>query len=321
MIDIYIKASHEFFKKNKVEEFQVNIDEVSVAMHSEDELLVLTMQGEVERKIIERLCADILSIIFIYLGAYPRIVSMTENGEIRDFSKLVEKYNSWDYMSKAYMGMCLIDENTINPKKLNVYRTLKKLPIYSMEFLISDSYKKVVSNHKITLLLHVIDGLVSDNERKKAEQEYKDIYKPNFDIGKYRAKVFYLCKNYFFCYEDKFTCEILNLLKVSKDEFVETVLNTRHFYSHFLKENEKSKRLRKGKEMVEYFEIIYFSLRLHLLKRLGVKVKEERIREYLYILHDWILETDYQKKYPVKSKHYQIIRSLEEMENKLLKIK
>ena len=75
MIDIYIKASHEFFKKNKVEEFQVNIDEVSVAMHSEDELLVLTMQGEVERKIIERLCADILSIIFIYLGAYPRIVS------------------------------------------------------------------------------------------------------------------------------------------------------------------------------------------------------------------------------------------------------
>lgn len=320
MIKICMKASHKFFEKNIVKKFSVIIDRIVVELYSEKDVITMTLQGNVSVGIVEKLWADIYSIIFIYLGAYPKMISMLENNEIRDYSLMVDKYNSWDYMAKPYMCMCQINETTINQKIVNKYRNLNNLPIYSMEYLISESYKNVILNHRITLLLHVIDGLISDKEKEDARSDYINIYRPRYDIGTYKPAVYYLCNNYFFKYEEEFSCKIMSLLKKDQHDFIDVLTDTRHFYSHWLKASKKKKRLIEGKEMLEYFEIIYFSLRLHLLSRLGVVVEEERIKEYLYIIHDWILETDYKKKFPVKSIHYQRMREIEEVNEKLKKM-
>ena len=41
------------------------------------------------------------------------------------------------------------------------------------------------------------------------------------------------------------------------------------------------------------------------------------MKEYLYTIHDWILEIKYNKNAPLKSKTYRINRSMREMEEQL----
>lgn len=325
MIRICVKSSHCFFVERKVEQFKVIIDNVLITMESQNEILDMTLEGEVSREVIERLWADVFSVVYLYLGTYPRIISMTENNENRDFSKLVAKYNSWEYLEKKYLGLCDVSSKTINQKIINKYRELNLLAIYSMEFLVSDVYKKMIINHKITLLLHVIDGVVSHTASEKGKKEYIKEYPTKIEyinrkpkMGWYKPKVYYLCKNYFYKYDEEFSCELLKVLNVSEYDFVEIIYDTRNFYSHMKKIEEEKNPLREGKEMLEYFEIIYLILRLYILRRLTVIADRESIREYLYILHDWIREIDYGNNYPVKSEHYKRIQKIKDG-NRILK--
>lgn len=316
MISFCVKSKHDFFKKNRIEEFTVEINNILVNFRGEADMLIISMQGNVSLLVIEDLWADIFSIIFIYLGTYPKIISMLENNKYRDFSYLVHKYNSWEYMSKEYMGLCNINADTINQEIINRYRKLNVLAIYSLEYLVSDVYKKVILNHRLTLLLHVIDGVITDDEMKEAKNEIMARENLKRKIGDYQAKVHYLCEKQFFCYDREFSSELLCLLDTTESKFVDSISDTRNLYSHFLEKSKKPDCLSNGREMLEYFEIVFFSLRLQLLKRLEVIAEKERIKEYLYILHDWISEL-YNKDVLVKSNHYKIMRSISEMNDRL----
>lgn len=48
-----------------------------------------------------------------------------------------------------------------------------------------------------------------------------------------------------------------------------------------------------------------------------IKLVEDNVKEYLYTIHDWILEIKYNKNAPLKSKTYRINRSMREMEEQL----
>ena len=100
----------------------------------------------------------------------------------------------------------------------------------------------------------------------------------------------------------------MKLLKENQFSFVETITDTRNWYSHFLDKGKKLNRLHDGVEMQIYFEIIYYILRLMCLDRLGVLPDEAMIREYLYTVHDWILEIKYDRKDDLKSKTYKSLR-------------
>ena len=75
MIRICVKSSHCFFVERKVEQFKVIIDNVLITMESQNEILDMTLEGEVSREVIERLWADVFSVVYLYLGTYPRIIS------------------------------------------------------------------------------------------------------------------------------------------------------------------------------------------------------------------------------------------------------
>ena len=51
---------------------------------------------------------------------------------------------------------------TVNAEIINKFKDLHPYPMYSMQYLVSDYYNHVVTNHKITLLLHVIEGIFTN---------------------------------------------------------------------------------------------------------------------------------------------------------------
>ena len=123
--------------------------------------------------------------------------------------------------------------------------------------------------------------------------------------------VHWLCKKYFFNYHRKYTCEIMPLLKVTRYEFMTRLAETRNWYSHFLDESKKPLRIIRGRDFVIYFEIVCFMIRLSIIDRIGTHIDENRIREFYYIIHDWILEIMYDTDEPLKSNTYQIEKQRE----------
>lgn len=56
--------------------------------------------------------------------------------------------------------------------------------------------------------------------------------------------------------------------------------------------------------MLIYFETIYCALRLLVIKELGLELDKDKIREFYYTVHDWILKVLYNKDEPLKSITY-----------------
>lgn len=269
---------------------------------------------------------EIFSLLFLYLGAFPTLIKMEFNNELLDTTKYVGKYTSQTYFIKNNTAICSIDVNSINESKLHLYRKVRQIPLFSLHYLVSESYKNVITNHKITLLLHVIDGLVPDTIIEQMKDEIKVKYNPcNADgsvrnVGNYLPKCYYLCNNYFFSYNDNFSCEILQLLKNNQFGFLEVVADTRNWYSHFSADDKKAKRLRDGIDIVIHFEIIYYAIRLYLAKEIKVAVCEDWIIEFFYCIHDYILEVIYEKNAPLKSKTYRISKGFEDVYARLFQV-
>lgn len=313
MNELKAEVRHKFFVVNKVDKFKTEIDSLDISIWSNSEILYIDICGRKAIEKIEDLVLELFSLFSLYLGGYPKIMKMEVNGQVMDTSMYVGKFDTWEYFIKSDLAICQINESTVNGDVLHNYRNLKQTPLYSMQYLVSSNYKHVIINHKITLLLHIIDGIVSDSIVKPMQTEIKSKYHVQGDKGKYKPKVYYLCKNHFFNYHRKYNCEILSLLQVTQYKFLQIVTDTRNWYSHFLSENKKLDRLKDGAEMLIYFEIVYYTIRLFLISEIDVKANEEFVKEYFYSVHDWVLKIKYEKKSPLKSKTYKIAESFEEM--------
>lgn len=246
---------------------------------------------------------------------------MSYNDEEIDLTNLAGRFKTDDYFQKSILCICPISNNVICQGTLDAYQAIRQIPIYSMQCLISENYKHTVTNHRIVLLLHVIDGLIDDSVIANSTSEIRKKYRPSDKPGNYMCKVYYLCKNYFFKYNRKYNCEILQLLKVNQYEFLQVISDTRNWYSHFFKENKKIHRLTDGAEMLIYFEIVYYALRVCLItEKLQIKIDESAIKEYFYIIHDWILDIRKSDMQSIKSNTYKINKGLREMEQTIKRI-
>ena len=134
-------------------------------------------------------------------------------------------------------------------------------------------------------------------------QVFFDTFFVIFNKGKLKKIV---PTNYFFNYHRKFNCAILNLLKVNQFQFVQISADTRHWYSHFLAPTQRVNRLKTGEEMLIWFDILQYAIRLMLISELYISVDSNIIQEYYYILHDWILNVKHNKADNVKSNAYKI---------------
>ncbi len=298
---------------------EIIIENSNVMLNIEHQKLhiKITSRKSVDR--LRKLLFEVLSLLFLYLGAYPKIELLIINTREQDLTSLIVKFNSRKEFMRPEMAICDINSSTINEAIIKKFRTINVYPINSLQYLVSEEYKYVVANHKITLLLHVMEGLADRSILKELELELQSIAKTEDRIGKFKASAYNIFKSHFFKYQREYECGIFSLLKVDEMKFLKEITDTRNWHSHFYKETKKSSRLKKGVDMIFYFYIIFFSIRIYLVDGLGIILDEKKIKEYCYMLHDWILTEGLKQNEPLKSKTYNNVIIKKALEGIILK--
>ena len=310
MTRILAKYRSKIINMHSVSKFVVKIDNCKVEMESNQQELSIQICGRAGKEKIRKLLSDLECLIFFYLGSFPLMKTLCINGNEIDISNRATKYETSANFLKDNLVICDLDETTVNEQKIKELRKINSYPIYSFQCLLSKAYDHVITNHKMTLLLHVIEGLcdVDKHQLQIEKQEINNKYPESRSgtVGNYMVAVYCLCKKYFFNYHKKYSCEIMPLLKVTRYKFMTRLAETRNWYSHFLDESKKPLRIAKGRDFIIYFEIVCFMIRLSVIDRIGSPIDESRVKEFYYTVHDWILAIMYDTDEPLKSNTYQI---------------
>ena len=289
-----IRTKHNGLRIVPVSKFSTIIDKCTIEMSSRNDELQIIIATRKNESTTLMLFFDIFSLLFIYLGAFPVIESIDYNGILIDTSQWVGKYRTRQDFFRQDLFISDLNNKTINQFAIDKYRNKQKTAISSLQYLLSEDYSCMISDHRITLLFHIIDGICDFDKTRSDKLLSEMINKYNLtlnekQLGNYIAKVYDISKECFFYYHRKYNCEILKLLKVSQYEFLRVITDTRNWNSHFL-HNKKPDRLKRGTEIVIYFEIVQYMIRLKIAKEICAEVKEENVKEYYYIIHDWILK-------------------------------
>lgn len=318
---ITAKYTSKIFIQQKVVPFEVRISGSKVLMQSIGKELSIDILGRKSTQKLYELLTDLESLLFFYLGSFPRMVSLNINGDDKNISERVVKYHTSKNFLKQNLVLCDITANNISEHKIQKLKQMNQLALFSLQFLVSESYDHVITNHKMTLILHVIQGIYDNNRCAQDKQKIKKKYPAATGaIGDYMASVYWLCNEYFFKYHRKYGCGILPLLKVNQYQLLCRLTDTRNWYSHFLAESKKPLRIKKGKDFIIYFEILCYAIRLAVIDKLGEQPDEKRIQEFYYTVHDWILAIMYDKDEPLKSKTYMIAQAWEEFKQEIVRL-
>ena len=87
-----------------------------------------------------------------------------------DISNWVLKYNTRSDFKRSDLILCSIDSTTINESVLRALETIPEMPLYSLQYLVSEAYKHMISDHKIK------DNLKSQTYRSiQSYQEFLSI--------------------------------------------------------------------------------------------------------------------------------------------------
>ena len=166
--------------------------------------------GRRKEEKLKKILSDLETLFFFYLGSFPMLESIQINGNTVDISKRANKFKTSNNFLKDNLVICDINANTVTEEKIIELRKIRSYPIYSFQCLLSQSYDSVITNHKMTLLLHIIDGMYEKDKKTLAieKQTIKDKYPESNKgtVGDYMAAVYWLCNNYFFKYHKKYAC-------------------------------------------------------------------------------------------------------------------
>lgn len=329
MTRILAKYRSKVITRHLIKKFTVKIDNCRVELESNQQELIIQICGRLGKEKVRKLLSDLECLIFFYLGSFSLMELLYINGDKIDISKRAAKYETSDNFLKDNLVICDINEITVNEQKVKELRKISSYPIYSFQCLISKAYDHVITNHKMTLLLHIIDGLyeADKHQLKAVKQEIQNKYPESKKgtVGDYMAAIYSLCEKYFFEYHRKYACGILPLLKVTRYKFMTRLAETRNWYSHFLNESKKPLRIVKGCDFIIYFELMCYMIRLSVIDKIGAAIDESRVQEFYYTVHDWILAIVYDTDEPLKSNTYRIekqwkefIREIEELQKEVL---
>ena len=310
MTQILAKYRSKVIIGHPIQKFTVKIDNCKVELESRQQELIIQICGKQGEEKIRKLLSDLENLIFFYLGSFPFMELLKINGNEIDISNRATKYETSENFLKDNLVICDINETTLNELKIKELRKISSYPIYSFQCLLSKAYDHVITDHKMTLLLHVIDGLDETDKhqlqavKQEIQNKYSEVRKGS--VGNYMAAVYSLCKKYFFNYHRKYACGIMPLLKVTSYKFIARLSETRNWYSHFLNESKKTLRIVKGRDFIIYFEIVCYMIRLSVIDRIGTSIDESSVQEFYYTVHDWILAIMYDADEPLKSNTYKI---------------
>lgn len=303
----------EIIAENKccIKSFDTKICNCFVSIrYSRGEIIVTTKSKKSVEKI-ESILLDIFSMFFIYQGFYPTIKSIKCNG-IACNRDLVGKYFTSKQFKRISHSVIEINENTLCDAVYKKYKELCGTYIYSFEYLCSECYEGITCNHKIMLLLHCLEGYIINSKYEQLREKAV----PKGIEGKFGKRISFVLKVLFY-YDKKFKAELLKLLKVSKKKMIDILSDTRNENSHNLSTVSplsKNLALKDGGYMIYYFYILYYIYRVFIVKELDLDVDEDKVKCYLYEIHDWLDDNLYNGKYDYKSSLYITIRSMQRLD-------
>ena len=320
MNEVKATIAHRYFNEPGFEDFSVSIENCIVTLKRtvQPDTITVCISGRKRIDHLRTLLFEIFDLFFIYLGSCPESKAITVNGIELECKYILDKY----YPSRKYgklLAVCDINADTITEATIQKLRSCELIPFFSLEYLLSSGYDDINIVHRIVLLLHIIEGIVSDIQRKNVTSDLQNLSKKSGKIGDHLLSVYFICKNGFFNYHRRYNCDILKPLGFSRRTFLKTATDTRNWYSHFLNDarvcnhSEKKTPITDGAIMLYFFEILLLASRIHLMEQLGLKPKDSNIKESYYQIHDWIMETKYRRNDNYKSRTYSLRKMLTDM--------
>lgn len=292
------KQTSPYFYQADIPEFKYDNYEISLLGDYRNIKLTIKAIEQCSREEIIKMFSLINDLLFIALGAFPVLNEYTINGCIQPLDDMINKYKTSKWFNLDYFQLIKIDDALINCRILHKLDNLDKLPLYSFQYITSESYEEVLLFHKLALLLHVVEGMYIAFEGDK---------------GDYENKVKRVFEN-FLLKEHSFSSNIFGILNVDEDGFLDRIKSTRHSASHFIAK--KHSLTTKGDggavKMLEYFHCTYIAIRLYLANKLSLEIIDDNIKETLYAIHDWIYKTKCEQNSETvdrcnyKSRHYSV---------------
>lgn len=319
---VFARLQHKYFERSKIQNFCVKISNNMVKFEQRDSFVEVTITGRKGNEKLNSFLFELLSMMFLYLGSFPTIEEWIVGEQGVDVSKFANKYVSYSYFERKDSYICEISEQTICKEKYDKFKQIPQMPIYSMQYLVSEHYQYMNIAHKITLLTHIIDGITHIPTNRNQLNQIKNDLRAKYNIPASEEVGNYLVHadialTPFFKLHSNYNCGIIPFLGKNRYNFLRIVSDTRNWYSHFLKETQKKDRLKSGMEMVIFFELILYCLRIYLIQTMDIVIDKDATKEYLYTVHDWILEIKYGRDEPLKSKAYRIQKGMKEMTEQL----
>lgn len=322
---VFARLQHKYVKQNRIQNFCVKISNNMVKLEQKKSFTEVTITGRKHNEKLNSFLFEILSMMFLYLGSFPKIIELFEGEQVVDVSRYAHKYISYSYFERKDSYICEISEQTICEEMYNRFKRIPQMPIYSMQYLVSEKYQYMNIAHKVTLLTHIIDGITFIPSNKTQLNQIKNSLRAKYnipagdDVGKYLIHA-NIALTPFFKLHSKYNCEIIPFLGKSRYNFLKIVSDTRNWYSHFFKETKNVDRLKSGMELVIFFELILYCLRIYLIQTMNIAIDENAVKEYLYTVHDWILDIKYGRDEPLKSQTYRIQKGMKEMTEQLKRL-
>lgn len=288
---------HKTFCRNNMKSFSSEIQGRKINFCFDGEILELIVYSDNEYDELESFCLELDSMMYLYLGSFPEIKSIEYNGELKDITKLANRFSTDSYFNRTTMTLCDITSETVNEETYIAFKNdVLQIPFYSMQYLVSSKYKVVMPAHRLTLMTHVVEGVVDIEREKRSEINIELKEKYNVEKGRSLGQYFIhasVVTDHFIQADNIYNADILKLLECNEYTFLQTIKDTRNWYSHMWKEDDKDKikKIGDGTMMLIYFEILYCVVRLYLIRNvLRLDIESSFISEYLYVLHDWIVD-------------------------------
>lgn len=219
---------------------------------------------------------EILDFLYLAFGTMPIIVYYKENGIKKDLEHISSRYFPSDQL---FSNEHLIDitKESFNEKNLvaikNIIRNKPFEIFWAFSALTSKAYEHIYAEHRIILLLHCFEGYIYN----------KDVCFQNRKVS-FKDRISEIL-NIFFYYDEKYDTEILKTLSLSKEEYLKTLKDTRHQFSHYINQD---KPLSDGKDYIVNFVLLHYVFRIFLLKETNIVPNEKNIEEFLKSIYDWI---------------------------------
>ncbi len=316
MNTLKVTTVHRTFETYFFEAFNFSYYNVMIKLAIQDGKLVITIDGEKAFEEILKIFYKVYNLLFLILGGFPKVESLLENNVKLDTREWVKKYDTDSHFMISEARLCEMSLKTINKTILDKMSDVHHQTLSSVEYIVCEYYSHIVTNHRIELISHTIDGFLEHTIF------YNQLLQQLKKSNPKKRKVDYIesVERLFTCFiklHQKYDCQILDCIHVQNEhEFYEIIADTRNDFSHFLES--KSHRLIKGSDMVYFIDLIFYAERLFILTEIfGISISDVQAKEYMYILHDWIDEIVNQRSDRIKSERYKKVLKAREF-NKVL---